>query len=395
MHQVTVIAYPRYRDEVNAWLEANPDTCLDIRWLGMASKSASATEKASSIPRELAMASHYVRWLRMVEDLAAQLIRSDAFDFIQLVSYGTLSAPVRLWNLGVPFILGPIGGGQKTGSEYQHLIGRLPVIARIRNWRISLLHLHPAIRQMLRNCALVLVTNRETSAIVESCGGKSTTFSDTGIGQNLLRVQPLNRQFGPGLKMLWVGRMIYRKALPLVFHAMKAAGRADIKLEIAGSGPMLTAWRNLVTLLGLDKQVVFRGEVSFGEVFELYDQADLLVFPSVSDSFGSQLIEAASRGLPILTLDHQGAGTLLPSEAAWKVPVDGAEAVVQGLARAMVFLADHPDRLRSMSEAALAYAQTESWPVRAERMTAIYNQLTSGCRPAKEMEAIPTRLDPV
>lgn len=177
--------------------------------------------------------------------------------------------------------------------------------------------------------------------------------------------------------MLWVGRMLYRKAVPLALRALHATARQDFTLDLVGAGPMEAQWRSEAADLGLKHQVVFHGQAPFSRMTEFYDRAELLVFPSVNDSFGSQLLEACARGLPILTLHHQGAGSLLPDSVACKVSVGDPLQTIRELAEAMVRLAD-PRTRAPMAEAALRYARTESWPARVGRMSAIYNQLAMG-----------------
>lgn len=50
-------------------------------------------------------------------------------------------------------------------------------------------------------------------------------------------------------------------------------------------------------------QIVFLGELTHDEVFWLYQQVDLLVFPSYIETLGLPLIEASFHGLPVLVSD--------------------------------------------------------------------------------------------
>jgi hypothetical protein len=76
-----------------------------------------------------------------------------------------------------------------------------------------------------------------------------------------------------------------------------------------------------------------------------------------------------------VTLNHQGADTLLPDSVAWKVPVDTVKNTIDGMAEAMLTLSGAPDRLAAMSKAGIEYAHTESWSRRIERMSALYAQV--------------------
>jgi glycosyltransferase involved in cell wall biosynthesis len=327
--------------------------------------------------RELRGLLGYRDWLRACEQVCSRLVREQTFDVIHFVSYGSISATVRLWGLGVPFVLGPVGGAQTVDPAYASVLGPLPPALRFRNFRIRLLAYRPGIRAMTRRAAVVLATNHETAAAVRRCGGRTLLFCDTGIYPELLLDKPPQKQPSGGLRMLWVGRLLYRKAVPLALRALRATARHDFTLDIVGTGPMEERWRTEAAELGLNDQVIFHGQAPFSRMTEFYDRAELLVFPSVNDSFGSQLLEACARGLPILTLNHQGAGSLLPDAAACKVSVGNPLQTIRELAEAMLRLAD-PLTRAPMAEAALRYAHTESWPARISRINAIYDQLAVG-----------------
>lgn len=364
LHEVTVISRESNRHEVESFLRACPDSNLRFRWIPTTNRKTF-----------LGKSSAYIAWLRDAAKVCEALIAREHFDIIHLVSYGTISAPAPFWKLGPPFILGPVGGGQTIDPRFQETLGPMPIALKIRNFRIGLLPFWPSIRQTVRGASLVLVTNRETGEIAERCGCRPAMFNATGLREEVIRAEPPPKVGSKKFRMLWTGRMLYRKALPIVFHALKKTKREEITLDLVGEGPMEAKWRILVEELGLAGQVNFRGKVPFSRIFDFYDQADLFVFPSVSDSFASQLLESAARGLPILTLDHQGADVLIPDGVAWRVAVDSPRKVIEGLAEAMTLLADSPDRLSKMAHAAISYARTESWPRRIERMSALYSEI--------------------
>ena len=168
--------------------------------------------------------------------------------------------------------------------------------------------------------------------------------------------------------------MLFRKGVPLVFRAMKIAALEDLVLDLVGAGPMEDQWRKMAELSGLGKRIRFHGKVPFSEVFRYYDNSDLFVFPSVNDAFGGQLLEACARGLPLLVLNHQGAGALVPDAVAWKVPVQSPDQIVNDMATAMIELSNSPERLAQMSRAAVEYAKTEIWLRRVQRLSVLYKR---------------------
>jgi glycosyltransferase involved in cell wall biosynthesis len=85
-------------------------------------------------------------------------------------------------------------------------------------------------------------------------------------------------------------------------------------------------------------------------------------------------LEAAAQGLPIIALDHQGIGALLPSDAGWKVPVTDPGATVAALAGAIREAVHNPKVRLERAAAALQFAKSNTWGQRARQMEAWYEQ---------------------
>jgi N-acetylglucosaminyldiphosphoundecaprenol N-acetyl-beta-D-mannosaminyltransferase len=168
-----------------------------------------------------------------------------------------------------------------------------------------------------------------------------------------------------------------RKALPLVLEAFAQNQDLNAKLLIAGDGAIRTRWEQYARRLHPVHKVVFLGHVPWSEMARLYESADAFVFTSLRDSFGTQVLEAMGHGLPILTLDHQGVGTFVPTDGGIKVPVTSPGQTVAGLAEGIRRLALFPEERRKMGEVALAYAKTQTWERRAECMLKLYDGVLS------------------
>lgn len=103
---------------------------------------------------------------------------------------------------------------------------------------------------------------------------------------------------------------------------------------------------------------------------------DVMLFTSVRETFGSQVVEAAAAGLPIVALDLHGVASLVPDEAAAKVPLGPLEATAAGLADQLVAVLTDDDRHARMSAAATGFALAQTLPERARLATEIYHEVT-------------------
>ena len=85
-----------------------------------------------------------------------------------------------------------------------------------------------------------------------------------------------------------------------------------------------------------------------------------------------------SYGLPAIALNHQGMRAFVPDDAALKVSVNSPEQVIKDLADAFDVLGANPQLKQSMSKAALAFAEGQTWQRRAEKMNELYTETMNG-----------------
>jgi glycosyltransferase involved in cell wall biosynthesis len=178
--------------------------------------------------------------------------------------------------------------------------------------------------------------------------------------------------------LLWAGKLIRWKGLDLALRALAALGPdSRVRLSIAGDGPLRREFEVTAKELGLGGRVIFKGRVAWSDMPGEFVAADALLFTSLRDSSGSVVLEAMAHGLPVITLDHGGIGTFLPSDAGLKVRVSTIEKTVENIATAIQYLRDHPEERRQMGDAAYRYARENTWENRTTAMQAIYQEVLS------------------
>ncbi len=97
-----------------------------------------------------------------------------------------------------------------------------------------------------------------------------------------------------------------RKNLFLLLEIWKeiVRERAEARLVVAGSGPLLGRLQRHAARLGVAGQVIFAGYVPEQEKVDYYRLADLLLFPSSMEGFGLTVAEAMSCELPVVVSDR-------------------------------------------------------------------------------------------
>jgi glycosyltransferase involved in cell wall biosynthesis len=154
---------------------------------------------------------------------------------------------------------------------------------------------------------------------------------------------PLPRGADEPLRVLYLGQVNLRKGVQYLLEAAKELRNA-VRIDIAG--PIAISDKAVV---GAPANVKFHGPVTRDRVQQFYRAADVFVLPTISDGFALTQLEAMSHGLPVVTTPNCGE-VVTDGVDGFLVPVRDARA----LAKALQTLADDPERLEAMKDAARA-----------------------------------------
>jgi len=104
-------------------------------------------------------------------------------------------------------------------------------------------------------------------------------------------------------KILFVGHSFKRKGLQIIVNAISQIKDKKIKIYVAGKG---NAEEINTSNLGHNQEIEFLGEVS--DIHELYQNSDLLIHPTLGDTFGMVVLEALYNKLPVIVSNDSYCG---------------------------------------------------------------------------------------
>jgi len=158
---------------------------------------------------------------------------------------------------------------------------------------------------------------------------------------------------GNNFNLLYVGRVSKEKNLDVLAEALRLLHRQDIKLTIVGDGPYRS---ELMTDLA-DLNVEFPGYLEDQALVQAYQNADLFVFPSTTDTFGCVILEAHACAVPTIVTDEGGPRDIvIPGETGIVVPGRDAAALGRGIASML-----DRDRLMKMGLRARELVEAKSF----------------------------------
>ncbi len=115
-----------------------------------------------------------------------------------------------------------------------------------------------------------------------------------------------------------------------------AALRQDFNLEIIGGDEGTEGFEQLVSTLGLEKIVRFKGRLPHADVMQHLADSDAFVLFSNREGLPCVLLEAMAVGLPVISTDLPGLATWIPPENGLLVPIADEAELLSALQEIMV-----------------------------------------------------------
>ena len=158
-----------------------------------------------------------------------------------------------------------------------------------------------------------------------------------------------------GVRFLYVGRLSREKSVHRLVDAFRLVHERmpTARLNIVGDGPQADELQSQAA----DLPVTFTGYLNGAALVRAYEQADIFVFPSTTDTYGKVVLEAQAAGLAVVVSGQGGPReNVVPDKSGIVVRQETAEAY----ASAMLALASDPSLLLGMKREARCYAESRS-----------------------------------
>jgi glycosyltransferase involved in cell wall biosynthesis len=307
----------------------------------------------------------YFGWMRKSLEQAERLQSEKSFDIVHHVTYSTYRVASPLWKLGLPFVFGPVGGGEKlpwiaarSMSRGQRLQEAIRLLAD------ALTHFSKNVRQTILNSSVLVASNQPTA----------DTLASLGAARNQIRMLPVvfftNEQIKElrsreksesvqenHLELFSSGMLEGRKGIGIALHAVRIARISGLSLHftIPSRGPEFSYLKRLCSRLGIDDIVSFPESLPRDEYWAKLLSSDVYMAPSLRDNCPATLLEAMlCRCVPIVA-DCNGPSEIVSRELGEVITPAPLEQMASDVAERLLKLAKNRADLRRKAEAASNY----------------------------------------
>ncbi len=314
---------------------------------------------------------YYALWQWLAFYKARQLHALTPFELVHHITFVSIRNFGRLGKIGIPFVLGPLAGGETSPFWLRwHTGWRGGLRDTFRDLVNALSRLDIFLRMALNKAERVAVTSPQTleyiprrhrakTRCVLQIGMDKSTDQDTG-------------GVGWHKRILYIGRFLYWKGMSIgidVF-AKSLKNDSELTLTLVGNGPEETRWRRLAEEYGIAEKIHWIPWLSQTEQEKIYATHGVLLFPSLHDSGGQVVLEALSHGLPVVCLKLGGPGVIINDNCgrAIKTGHGNYTRLVNDMAQALSDFTETPECWREASIRAEEVTGKWSWAGRVEAL---------------------------
>ena len=283
---------------------------------------------------------YYYLWQIGIYFTGKQLHKEVGFDLVHHVTFAKYWNPSFLSLLPVPFIWGPVGGGEDSPKVFYKIFSfRGKVYERLRNLARWFGEHDPFVRLTARHARLVLAMTSETEERLRRLGCEHVKIlSQIAMANNeimSLSDTPL-RNANP-FRLVSIGRLLHWKGFHLGLMAFARFQKEFPNSEywLIGDGPERKRLERLAQDLGIAQKVTFWGYLPRSQVLEKRAECNVFVHPSLHDSGGWVCLEAMAAGRPVICLNLGGPALQVTEGTGFKIPTISPDQVIRNMTQAM------------------------------------------------------------
>jgi glycosyltransferase involved in cell wall biosynthesis len=302
----------------------------------------------------------YHAWCRHAQKVASRLIKEIDFDLGHHVTYASWRMGSPLSGLGIPWIWGPIGGGERFPWQLIKILSPVAAIFEIiRALSTKVSTFSPSVRRAVRDASLILPNNPETEDLLIGLG--ATPEKMRRLVQSFLPGERLDR-LKPGykedpktcgiLRIVAGGNLEGRKGVAIALKALALVKQSGIPFQYRylGKGPELGYLQKITERLCLSAEVEFCDSFRGEDYIRALQESHIYLLPSLREGVPLTQLEAMAAGCVPVVAACGGAGPMALEAGSQPIPVASTPEMAEAIAERLAELWNLPLSWSSQSE---------------------------------------------
>lgn len=303
---------------------------------------------------------YYSAFLKAAGPIAKDLHRKIGFDLVHHATFATWRVGVPYGDLGIPFVIGPIGGGEIFDLRYSfYMSWQARLFEWFRNCSTLASLANPGVRKTFRKVSVVLSANAETSSIVRKFVRSPDRIRDllvTSFPQEVIAQYAIGegKNWQGPLRLAGGGTCEGRKGVLLAMLALKEVKARGIPFHytFAGSGPEAEYLKGKRDELGLSEEVEILPNLTRANYLLHLEKTHIYLLPSLRDNSPVALMESMlARCVPIIAACN-GPAVIVNSRCGYPCSIEKPSGLVTAMVEAICELHHDRNRLKELGEAA-------------------------------------------
>jgi glycosyltransferase involved in cell wall biosynthesis len=184
----------------------------------------------------------------------------------------------------------------------------------------------------LKNARFIVVPSRKTALDIQNLGVNRHNIVIINPTYTFKSNTMPRRKFHN--KILFVGNLEPRKGVDIIIKALSLIRNSDFSFDIVGGFEDYEDYylylKKIIDEYGLSGKIKLHGRITQDKIPEFYNDANIFVFASKHEGYGTVLLEAMGFGVPIVATDIPTTREIVQDEVnGYLCPVDDIECISQ------------------------------------------------------------------
>ena len=328
--------------------------------------------------KERGMHLYYLLWQIGITGLIRRLKKDIKFDYAIHLTFGNVWLPTFLPLFSIPFIYGPVGGGE--GIPHSFLSKMSPYFFCVEFIRILMkatAYINPFLLYAAYRSKAILCRTEQTSALFPKRFQNKIDYLTDGAIEPDFFVNKAEYCKNKTVRIVSTSRFIALKNVICIVQALNLIPKEyDVECVMVGKGPELEKVKQLAEKC--PHKITFLKHMPRQDVLNQLKQGDIFITPSLKDACNLTMLEAMTVGLPIICLNWSGMAISTDDTCAIRLPVTNPEQMPKDMAAAIIKLIESPELRKRLGCAARERIRTVfNWDAKGDFMENLFNKIES------------------